>query len=267
MAVAAAPPPPPLRQLVKLDTDLSYYLHSLFHSYLPSSVHLVLELSADFRFSFPISLAICLSPLPSSFLPFFSSLLFGLLLDLALVGLVKVVFRRRRPPYNPQMSAVVSADNFSFPSGHASRVFFVSALVSLAADAIEAALVELKAGGGFVDRWIAGDDRRFVSSLVLVVRVWAIVTAFSRVLLGRHFFFDVLAGACLGVFEGLIAYRLLRFENFFEDMSFEQYKRTFSYPTKGHMQSAIRHVIYNAIQLELEGIVHVLLAISERWPR
>ncbi|XP_065857946.1 probable lipid phosphate phosphatase beta isoform X2 [Euphorbia lathyris] len=213
MAVAV-PPPPPLRQLLKFDTDLSYFLHSLFHSYLPSSVLLVLELSADFRFSFPITLALCLSPLPSSLLPFFSSLLFGLLLDLALVGLIKIIFRRRRPPYNPHMSAVVSADNFSFPSGHASRVFFVAALVSLTADAIAAALVELRAGGGFVDRWIVGDDPKLVSSLVLVVRAWAIMTAFSRVLLGRHFFLDVLAGACLGVFEGLIAFRFLQFENF-----------------------------------------------------
>ncbi|XP_037492299.1 probable lipid phosphate phosphatase beta isoform X2 [Jatropha curcas] len=207
------PPPPPLRHLLTLDTKFSYFLHSLFHSYLPVSLLLVLELSADFRFSFPITLALCLSPLSPSLLPFLSPLLFGLLLDLAFVGLIKIIFRRARPPYNPNMTAAVSADNFSFPSGHASRVFFVAALVSLSADAIEKALMEFRASGGYVDQWIAGDDNtKVVGIVVLVVRVWAAMTAFSRVLLGRHFFLDVLAGACLGVFEGLVAFQFLRFE-------------------------------------------------------
>ncbi|KAG8662212.1 hypothetical protein MANES_01G077500v8 [Manihot esculenta] len=205
---------PPLRHILAFDTMFSHLLHSLFHSYLPASLLLVLELLADFRFSFPITLALCLSPLSPSLLPFFSPLLFGLLLDIAFVGLIKIIFRRPRPPYNPNMSAVVSADNFSFPSGHASRVFLVATLVSLSADAIEAALTDLRANDGFAHRWIAGDDTKVVGIVVLVVRVWAAVTALSRVLLGRHFFIDVLAGACLGVFEALLAFQFLQIEEY-----------------------------------------------------
>lgn len=93
-------------------------------------------------------------------------------------------------------------------------MFFVAALVSLSADAIQAALLELRARGGFFDRWIPGDGLRVAAILVLVVHVWAAMTAFSRVLLGRHFFFDVLAGACLGILEGLVAFRFLQFQKF-----------------------------------------------------
>ncbi|KAJ9173415.1 hypothetical protein P3X46_016553 [Hevea brasiliensis] len=202
----------PLRHLLTFDAKFSHFLHSLFNSYLPASLHLVLELSADFRFSFPITLALCLSPLSPSLIPFLSPLLFGLLLDLSFVGLIKIIFRRPRPPYNPHMSAAVSADNYSFPSGHASRVFLVAALVSLSANTIEAALAELRASGGFVHQWIAGDDTKLVGIVVVAVRVWAAMTALSRVLLGRHFLIDVLAGACLGVFEGLLAFQFLRLE-------------------------------------------------------
>ncbi|KAF2325533.1 hypothetical protein GH714_029889 [Hevea brasiliensis] len=81
------------------------------------------------------------------------------------------------------MSAAVSADNYSFPSGHASRVFLVAALVSLSANTIEAALAELRASGGFVHQWIAGDDTKLVGIVVVAVRVWAAMTALSRVLL------------------------------------------------------------------------------------
>ncbi|WCJ25972.1 Phosphatidic acid phosphatase (PAP2) family protein [Euphorbia peplus] len=204
---ATTTPPSLLRHLIKYDSVLSHSFHSLFHSYLPSSVLLLLELTADFRFSFPITVALSLSPLPSSLLPFFSSLLFGLLLDLSLVGLIKLTFRRPRPPYNPHMSAVVAADNYSFPSGHASRVFFVAALVALSTDAIEVALLELRGAGGFY-------EGRLVSGVVFGIWCWAFVTALSRVLLGRHYSSDVLAGACLGVFEGVVAYRFLRFEGF-----------------------------------------------------
>lgn len=30
----------------------------------------------------------------------------------------------------------------------------------------------------------------------------------SRVLLGRHFVFDVIAGACLGLFEAVVVFRI-----------------------------------------------------------
>lgn len=43
----------------------------------------------------------------------------------------------------------------------------------------------------------------FVDYLMLIVIGWAATTSFSRVLLGRHFVFDVIAGVLLGVLEGM----------------------------------------------------------------
>ncbi|XP_050229684.1 probable lipid phosphate phosphatase beta [Mercurialis annua] len=210
--MATTQPPFLLRHIIKSDQKISLLLHTLFHSYLPSSLLLFLELSADFRFSFPISLALSFSP---TLLSFLSPLLFGLLLDLALVGLIKVTFRRSRPPYNPKMSPAVSADNYSFPSGHASRVFFIASLVSLSKPQILTALLELNKTRGWLDGY---DENKVLEIAVFVVCVWALITAVSRVLLGRHFLLDVLFGACLGVFEGIIAFRFLRFEDFLSNL-------------------------------------------------
>ncbi|XVF51698.1 hypothetical protein PTKIN_Ptkin04bG0205400 [Pterospermum kingtungense] len=191
--------PPLLQPLITLDAAISHFLHTLFKPILPSFLLLLLEYSADFRFSFPVSISLFLAS------PSFSSLLvpliLGLLLDLALVGLIKLTFRRARPHYNPNMSAVVHADSFSFPSGHASRVLFLATLFHI--------IVENEAGvvSGFIQRWV-----EFEPGFVLFgVWVWSVMTATSRVLLGRHFLSDVLAGAFLGVFEGIVAFRFLRF--------------------------------------------------------
>lgn len=85
------------------------------------------------------------------------------------------------------MKPAVSIDNFSFPSGHASRVCYIAAFVSFL------------------------DDFSETYWFVLSVWAWATLTSFSRVLLGRHFVLDVLAGACLGVLEAVFVFRFLWF--------------------------------------------------------
>ncbi|KAJ8767650.1 hypothetical protein K2173_018208 [Erythroxylum novogranatense] len=221
--MAIAPPKPPftlLQRIKAIDGELSRRLHTLFHPYLPTLFLLLLEFSADFRFFFPVSLALLLSPLSVTLLPFLSPFILGLLLDLAIVGLIKILFRRPRPPYNPSMCPAVSADNFSFPSGHASRVFFVASMVSVSSQVIGAAL--RGNGIGFVRQWLGGDVEKVVGVLVVVVCVWAAVTAASRVLLGRHYVFDVVAGSCLGVAEGLFAFWFLRFEKNFSMIIYQR---------------------------------------------
>ncbi|GMJ00390.1 lipid phosphate phosphatase beta [Hibiscus trionum] len=198
-ATTAPSSPHFLQPLITLDASLSLFLHTLFKPILPTFLLLLLEYSADFRFSFPVSLSLFLpSPSLSSLaIP----LILGHLLDLALIGLIKLTFRRARPHYNPNMSPAVHADNFSFPSGHASRVLFLATLSHLVFQNNEELVSD------FIQRWIKIEPE-FV---LLGVWVWAIMTATSRVLLGRHFFFDVLAGAFVGVLEGIVAYRFLRF--------------------------------------------------------
>lgn len=224
------PPPPLLRRLVTLDTTLSQHLHVLAKPFLPHFILLLLEISADFRFFFPLSLSLLVAPTltlnpspiqipgPGASLspiqilrPLLSPLILGLLLDLALIGLIKLLFRRARPLYNKNMNVAVSVDHFSFPSGHASRVCFVAALLHLSAAALADALALLRPTSPFIDRWIGADPVSAISVLVLVAWTWAYATSFSRIVLGRHFVTDICAGACLGMFEGLVAFRFLRF--------------------------------------------------------
>ncbi|KAL5551154.1 hypothetical protein UlMin_001330 [Ulmus minor] len=204
-----------LRPLVTLDARLSQNLHRRSQPFLPHFLLLLLELSADFRLFFPISLSLLLAPPPfpsPQLRPFLVPLLLGLLLDLALAGLLKILVRRSRPHYNKNMSIAVSVDLFSFPSGHSSRVCFVATLVYLSASAFADALVWIRFSSGFVDRWIGVSDAKIVNFMLLGVWSWAIATSVSRILLGRHFVFDVFAGACLGVLEGLVAFHFLGIE-------------------------------------------------------
>ncbi|KAL6181980.1 hypothetical protein ACLB2K_043403 [Fragaria x ananassa] len=220
-AKTTAAPPPLLRRLVAIDTKISQEIHILAKPFLPHSLLLLLEISADFRLFFPVALSLLLAPLlspnpnPNSgpiqlLRPFLSPLLLGLILDLALIGLIKFIVRRARPVYNKNMTVAVSVDHFSFPSGHASRVCFVAALFYLSAAALTDALVYFRSTSPAIERWI-GAEVKAVSVLVSVVWAWAAATSISRILLGRHFVFDVFAGACLGVLEGVVAFHFLRF--------------------------------------------------------
>lgn len=169
-------------RIVTLDATVSKSIHTLFHTSIPGSLLLLLEYSADFRFSFPLALSLYFTRVRR---PYLIQFIAGLLIDLLFVGLVKSIFRRSRPHYNPNMKPAVSVDHFSFPSGHASRVFFIASFVSLL------------------------DDFSGNCWLVLGVWAWAVLTSCSRVLLGRHFVLDVLAGACLGVLEAVFVFRFL----------------------------------------------------------
>ncbi|XP_053549846.1 polyisoprenoid diphosphate/phosphate phosphohydrolase PLPP6 [Bombina bombina] len=110
------------------------------------------------------------------------NLLFALLLDLILVGIVKGIVRRRRPVHNRMdMFATFSVDKYSFPSGHATRAAMVS--------------------------------RFILNHLVLaypvrvLVMLWAVVVSLSRVMLGRHNVTDVL----FGFFMGHMQYNLVEY--------------------------------------------------------
>ncbi|KAJ4912899.1 putative lipid phosphate phosphatase beta [Raphanus sativus] len=113
------------------------------------------------------------------------------------------------------MSAAVSADHYSFPSGHASRVFFVAASVHFFTRS--SSQMASPRSETFLDGWVRDGGEGVVKGEVLVgVWIWATVTAVSRILLGRHYVLDVAAGACLGVLEALFALRFLRFEQVLE---------------------------------------------------
>lgn len=109
----------------------------------------------------------------------FFNLLLGLFIDLIIVGLLKVVFRRKRPLYNKDdMFATISVDNFSFPSGHATRAYMVT--------------------------WFILYHVKFAFPIRVLVLIWCHCVGVSRVILGRHHISDVAVGFLVGYWEFLL---------------------------------------------------------------
>ncbi|GMH26637.1 hypothetical protein Nepgr_028480 [Nepenthes gracilis] len=221
MAAETPPPPPPpsrsiIGHLVDLDTAWSLRLHTIAAPIIPHAALKLLELSGDGRFWFPVSISLFLSPLSLHSLHLYRTflcLLLGSLLDLVLIGLIKHLIRRPRPVYNKGMHLTLSVDHWSFPSGHSSRVCFIAAFFYLSISEIVEGIEQLKLRKGeFVERWIGDcDTGKVVNVFVLAVWIWSMFTSASRVLLGRHFVFDIVVGACLGVIEALFVYHFFKF--------------------------------------------------------
>ncbi|KAL3499541.1 hypothetical protein ACH5RR_038634 [Cinchona calisaya] len=202
------PPSPPssslLRHLINFDTALSLHLYTLTHSILPYSLLKSLEISGDGRLFFPLILSLLLYPLTTTAAaanPFLLNLLLGALLDLLLIGLLKHLIRRPRPVYNKNMFLSFAVDHWSFPSGHSSRVSFIAALFYFYSNWVRDFLI------------ISEFNQFLVENFISIVASWAVITSVSRVLLGRHFVFDVVAGMLLGILQGFFVFRVFNYEN------------------------------------------------------
>ena len=86
--------------------------------------------------------------------------------------LTKNLFKRRRPHELSQLvtTFVTPFDRYSLPSGHTAAAFLIATVVSV-----------------------------FYADVALFAYLWAILIAGSRILLGVHFFTDVVLGALLGI--------------------------------------------------------------------
>uniref|UniRef100_A0A8I7BC58 Phosphatidic acid phosphatase type 2/haloperoxidase domain-containing protein n=1 Tax=Hordeum vulgare subsp. vulgare TaxID=112509 RepID=A0A8I7BC58_HORVV len=166
-----------------LDAAVSLRLHALFLP-VPRLLLKAFEVAGDGRIWLPVPISLLLISTTTSSVvsPLLVGLILGLVLDLAFVGLAKLIVRRPRPAYNAaDMYVAVAVDHWSFPSGHSSRAFLVAAFL---------------ADGGFPRE---------------ALFLWAAATSASRVLLGRHYILDVVAGAWLGVVEAWLSNLILRF--------------------------------------------------------
>mmetsp|Transcript_8232 Transcript_8232/g.14655 ORF Transcript_8232/g.14655 Transcript_8232/m.14655 type:complete len:216 (+) Transcript_8232:151-798(+) len=107
------------------------------------------------------------------------NLFIGLVTDLLIIVFLKPIVGRPRPVHDTgkQLGTVQVIDQFSFPSGHATRAWFVLTFAL-------GVLIKLKIGSKI---------------MVAFLFVWACLVAFSRVALGRHYLGDVLAGIALGI--------------------------------------------------------------------
>lgn len=104
-------------------------------------------------------------------------MLFGLILDVVIVAVLKALVRRRRPVASKDM-LTIGPDKFSFPSGHASRAFFVLLF--------------------FTKLYPV----HFI--FMMPVTAWAVSVAISRLILQRHYILDICAGAVIGILEALL---------------------------------------------------------------
>lgn len=107
--------------------------------------------------------------------------------DQTSVHFFKNVFQRLRPSRNPELEGLLHLVNgyrggkFGFISSHASNSFAVAAFLHFI----------------FRRKWIS-----------LILFLWATLVSYSRMYLGVHYFFDVLAGAAWGFLLGLGMYYL-----------------------------------------------------------
>ena len=99
----------------------------------------------------------------------------GILLDLIVSAILKLAFRRPRPRYDTKdMMLPSKVDDYSFPSGHASRFGFLLGLVF----------------------------HHFFSMIPCFgICLWTILILFSRLALGRHYLTDIVAGLFVGCLE------------------------------------------------------------------
>jgi undecaprenyl-diphosphatase len=105
-------------------------------------------------------------------------------------GVIKDAVLRLRPSHNPLFTNIVHLVNdshgnlyrggtYGFVSSHAANTFALATFVTLF----------------FGKRWIG-----------VSVFIWAAIVSYSRIYLGVHYPFDVLGGAFVGVFSGLLVF-------------------------------------------------------------
>ena len=160
----------------RTDLQMSLYLYQRLGKSMPHWLLLALEHSGNGFLWIIGTFLLLIWPTAGWKLRVFAiNLELGFLLDLIVIGIIKLAVKRARPDYaEKQYSTNIPADKYSFPSGHASRCIFIATAI-------------------FLFRSMC--RRVFWVSAV----VWAVCTSMSRVLLGRHFLSDIVVGSVIGI--------------------------------------------------------------------
>ena len=110
------------------------------------------------------------------FRPFYQNVMAAWWLDLAVIIVMKMTFRRDRPATNKDdMYLTGYVDKHSFPSGHATRASIMACV--------------------FLQYSFFNDVHK------TLIILWAALVCISRVLSGRHHVIDVLCGIAIGILQ------------------------------------------------------------------
>lgn len=174
------------RSLLQWDKDVSYLIYRSYNSQFDRAPLLLLELSGHGIpwIATPILIFVFKRELNDTASSLILNFLAINILDLIVIGIVKPVFHRPRPVYNTGLApaTIQSVDQFSFPSGHATRVAFIASFLYYSRSVFRAGLHPI-----LLSPWY-----------MLAVFIWATAVSASRVALGRHHVLDVIIGAVLG---------------------------------------------------------------------
>ncbi len=176
-------------QIIRTDIDLFLFLnqfHNHFfdvimsfisgkYSWIPLYVFILFLIFKKFKFK-------------KGLLLFFSIILLIAITDQTSVFLFKFTFLRFRPCFNPDIAEVVHVVKFpggkyGFISSHATNAFALAFYTSLL----------------FKNR-----------TYILLIFLWAMIVAYSRVYLGVHYPGDIIVGAFWGMFSAYLIFILFR---------------------------------------------------------
>ncbi|MFW6224597.1 MAG: phosphatase PAP2 family protein [Bacteroidota bacterium] len=181
-----------LEQIIELDKKLFLALNSLNS---PLFDHIMWWISDKYiwipLYAFLLFLVFRFKKKEGFILLFFIALVITLT-DQTSVKLFKDVFERLRPCHAPDLAGLVHIVNnkcggqYGFVSSHASNAFGLAIFMTM--------LLKQHI------RWIGWP-----------MILWAAIVSYSRVYLGVHYPLDILGGALLGIFWGLVIYYLYNF--------------------------------------------------------
>jgi undecaprenyl-diphosphatase len=182
-----------IQKILEADIDLFLLLNSYYSDYWDSIMLIITHKEIWFPF-FLVIIFLLVKKYRSKSLLILIFLALTILISDQLSVLIKETVQRLRPVYSPQIQHLVhsvlhNSGQYGFVSSHAANSFAIFFFIS-----------RIFRKRGF--------------SLLLFF--WALVFSYSRIYLGVHYPGDIICGAILGAFIGIVLYKILMFiENHF----------------------------------------------------